>query len=139
MIDEDAARAAGYVDRAEAMRNLRGEGTLYRIRFHRIGDDPRIALRERTELTDEELTAVARMAERNEWALPYLRLIGELPATVSTVLAERVGMERFAFKQRVRRLKALGLTESLEIGYRLSPRGQAVLRRLTGSGPRDPS
>jgi ribosomal protein S19E (S16A) len=30
------------------------------------------------------------------------------------------------------RLKELGLTESLEIGYRLSPRGRSVLDRLTG-------
>ena len=27
----------------------------------------------------------------------------------------------------MRKLKALGLTESLEIGYRISPRGQALL------------
>jgi hypothetical protein len=29
----------------------------------------------------------------------------------------------------VRKLKALGLTESLEVGYRLSPRGRAYLAR----------
>ena len=27
----------------------------------------------------------------------------------------------------MRKLKAMGLTESLEVGYRLSPRGRAVL------------
>jgi hypothetical protein len=32
-----------------------------------------------------------------------------------------------AFKRDVRRLKELGLTESLEVGYRLSPRGRAFL------------
>ena len=42
-------------------------------------------------------------------------------------LAARAGIDRPTFKQRVRRLKALGLTESLEVGYRLSPRGEAVL------------
>lgn len=130
-IDDDAARAAGYRDRKELFGNLRGDGELYRIGFHRIGDDPRIALRGRAELTEEEWGAVEGMLRRNPWALEYLRLIAELPATVSTVLAERVGMERLAFKQRVRRLKALGLTESLEIGYRLSPRGRAVLARTT--------
>jgi len=35
------------------------------------------------------------------------------------------------FKRRVRQLKELGLTESLEVGYRLSPRGRAVLKDLT--------
>jgi hypothetical protein len=39
-------------------------------------------------------------------------------------------MEKAPFKANVRKLKGLGLTESLEIGYRLSPRGRAVLRHL---------
>ena len=34
------------------------------------------------------------------------------------------------FKLNVRKLKALGLTESLEVGYRLSPRGKSLLHRL---------
>ena len=129
-IDEADARAAGYRDRKELFGFLRGPGELYRIRFHRIGDDPRIALRRRTELTDEEWEAVAGMLRRNRWAVEYLRLIGQMPAVVSTELAERAGIERLAFKQRVRRLKALGLTESLEVGYRLSPRGETVLARV---------
>ena len=41
--------------------------------------------------------------------------------------ADEAGEERFYYKSRVRRLKALGLTESLAVGYRLSPRGQAFL------------
>lgn len=128
-IDDEGARAAGYRDRNELLANLRSEGRIYRIRFHRIGDDPRIALRGRTEVTEQESRTITRMLERNEWAVPYLRLIAELPATVSTELAARAGIERPVFKQRVRRLKALGLTESLEVGYRLSPRGRAVLAR----------
>ena len=42
-------------------------------------------------------------------------------------------MEKAVFKSRVRKLKALALTESLEVGYRLSPRGEAVLGRITES------
>jgi DNA-binding IclR family transcriptional regulator len=60
----------------------------------------------------------------------YLHLIAELPGTDSTELAARAGIDRLKFKQRVRRLKSLGLTESLEVGYRLSPRGEAVLARM---------
>ena len=41
-------------------------------------------------------------------------------------LAAQVGRETADFKKDVRKLKELGLTESLDIGYRLSPRGQAV-------------
>ena len=45
-------------------------------------------------------------------------------------LADELGMERLSFKTDVRKLKALGLTESLGTsGYRLSPRGQAWLDR----------
>ena len=40
------------------------------------------------------------------------------------------GRERHPFKTDVRKLKELGLTESLEVGYRLSPRGRTVLSRL---------
>jgi hypothetical protein len=35
------------------------------------------------------------------------------------------------FKIDVRKLKNLGLTESLDIGYRLSPRGRAYLAATT--------
>ncbi|MGH7465941.1 MAG: hypothetical protein ACREK1_12245 [Longimicrobiales bacterium] len=45
-------------------------------------------------------------------------------------LARMMGMETQPFKQRVRRLKTLGFTESLEIGYRLSPRGRSLLQEL---------
>jgi Mn-dependent DtxR family transcriptional regulator len=47
---------------------------------------------------------------------------------VSTTLARRMKMERPAFKINVRKLKELGLTESLEVGYRLSALGEALLR-----------
>jgi hypothetical protein len=131
-IDDDSARAAGYADRKELFGNIRGDGQLFRIRFHRIGDDPRVAMRQRVELTEAETKSVNGLLRRNEWAEPYLRLIDELPGVVSTDLAGRAGVERLVFKQRVRRLKALGLTESLEVGYRLSPRGRQV---LAGLGP----
>ena len=42
-------------------------------------------------------------------------------------MAHRINMERQAFKINVRKLKELGLTESLEVGYRLSPLGEAFL------------
>ena len=42
-------------------------------------------------------------------------------------LAASLGRETLPFKRDVRKLKELGLTESLEVGYRLSPRGRAYL------------
>jgi hypothetical protein len=136
-IDDVAAREAGYGSRKELFDSIRADGLLFRIRFHRIGDDPRVALRQRAELTAAESSAIATMLRRNDWAVPYLRLIQSMPGTVSTELAALAGVERLVFKQRVRRLKTLGLTESLEVGYRLSPRGQRVLADLGTNEPRD--
>jgi hypothetical protein len=124
------ARAAGYTSREEAVAELRPEGQLYRVRFHRVGDDPRRDLREQAELSTAELDELGGKLVKLDWALPTLALIAERPGTVSTELAEVLGYERLPFKARVRRLKALGLTESLLIGYRLSPRGVAVLAHL---------
>ena len=55
------------------------------------------------------------------WTTATLEAIRDRPAVVSTELAEALGIERPPFKLNVRKLKALGLTESLEVGYRLSP------------------
>jgi hypothetical protein len=66
---------------------------------------------------------------------PTLRLIGDRPGVRAADLAAAVGRERHPFKTDVRKLKELGLTESLEVGYRLSPRGRALLSRLGTSAP----
>jgi Mn-dependent DtxR family transcriptional regulator len=63
-----------------------------------------------------------------------LRLISERPAVRAPDLAASLGRETQPFKTDVRKLKEMGLTESLEVGYRLSPRGRAVLARLTDAG-----
>ena len=132
-ITDEAAVAAGEVDRGAVLRQLRPGGTLYRIRFHRVGEDPRVALRERAVLDPGELEDLCRRLGRWPWAVPVLQQIADQPGVVSTTLAQEAGMERLQFKERVRRLKALGLTESLEVGYRLSARGRAVLEASVGS------
>ena len=110
-------------------------GDVYRVTFHVLGEDPRIALRGRDDLTDDDVaqltTRLGRLDARpsGPWTERVLRLIGEHEAVRAGDLADDVGMERLAFKTDVRKLKALGLTESLGTGYRLSPRGQAWLDR----------
>jgi hypothetical protein len=133
-VSDADAHLAGYRDRAHALAELRAEGDLYRIRFHRLGDDPRAALRSQSALAPDDLAVLRRAVARLDWAVPVLRLIGERPGVVSTELAPAMGLERLPFKQRVRRLKSLGLTESLKVGYRLSPRGQAYLEALDAEG-----
>ena len=119
----------------ELRASIAGEGRLLRIELRLVGADPRVALRERLpekgEL-DPILAKLARIdaASQTPWTTRYLQVIADQPAVVSRVLAPQVGAEVPPFKRRVRQLKELGLTESLEIGYRLSPRGRAVLEHL---------
>jgi predicted transcriptional regulator len=61
------------------------------------------------------------------WTLAVLRMIQDQPAVRAPDLAAQLGRETRPFKADVRKLKELGLTESLDIGYRLSPRGEAFL------------
>jgi hypothetical protein len=132
-ISAEDARRAGFSSRAELLRSLRPEGRLYRIEFHRSGDDPRAVLRERSEISAEERKALAARLDRMDrsrgerWTRRLLELIADRPETLAAELAASVGMEKLPFKRDVRKLKELGLTESLLVGYRLSPRGRAYL------------
>ncbi len=134
------ARRAGHDSVADLLAQDRGrEGELYRIRLRYVGEDPRIALREDAALDAETLADIlARLARldraspRGPWTKQLLELVAERPATLAATLAESIGRDRDSFKLDVRKLKNLGLTESLSTGYRISPRGAAVLRRLDG-------
>ena len=133
---EDIRRTGMTVDDLRA--SIAGEGSLLRIELRLAGDDPRIALREQLPEHAELETIVARLARidaasMTPWTKRYLQLIADQPAVVSRVLAAQVHAEVPPFKRRVRQLKELGLTESLEVGYRLSPRGRAVLEWLIGN------
>ena len=110
------------------------EGTLYRIDFGALTADPRVALRARATLTDEEraslLTRLDRLdaaAAGGPWTRQTLAAIREHEGLRAADLGRLVGQDRLPFKVNVRKLKAMGLTESLEVGYRLSPRGRALL------------
>jgi hypothetical protein len=139
-VDTTQAREAGYATAGELLADLRGDPALpvYRIRLRRIdGPDPRDELAHRASLTGAEAAAItARLARmdrsstRGPWTGAVLALIADRPGTVSTVLAEAIGWERQDLKLRVRQLKELGLTLSLDVGYRLSPRGESYLNCL---------
>jgi len=132
------AKAAGYPGTAELLADLRGdeELPLYLIRFRKLDEpDPRDVLRT-APLTDADAAALARRLARMDagkhgaWTTAFLTQIAERPEVNSVHLAETLGWERPEFKLQVRRLKALGLTISFRIGYRLSPRGEAYLAWL---------
>jgi hypothetical protein len=139
-VDEAQAREAGYASAGELLADLRGDpdSPLYRIRLRRVeGPDPRDELAASAGLTEADAAAIdARLARmdrssnRGPWTGAVLALIADQPGTVSTVLAQTMDWERQDFKLHVRRLKELGLTISLEVGYRLSPRGESYLQHL---------
>lgn len=141
-IDDASARRAGQVS-AEALRAQlaeRGEGSVYRIAVRLASADPRIALREDDRLDEKDLAAIeARLArfDRTEaWTRQALALIAAHPGRRAAELAEAMRLDTQVFKTRVRKLKGLGLTESLETGYRLSPRGRVLFE---ASLPKDNS
>ena len=133
------ARAAGYRDVADlkAALSKRREGSLYRVTFHLAGADPRIALRSRARLTAREITDLQeqitrwdRASRSGPWARNYLAVLERSPGVRAGDLADEVGADTARFKANVRKLKAHGLTEILKVGYRLSPRGKALLSAL---------
>jgi hypothetical protein len=136
-LTEKDAIAAGFPTCA-ALQEMLGpdDGTpVYRIELHGIEPDERVALRDEAVLSDEDWHALTmRFARWDKTAPGYfpsiLQAIGAHPQTPAAVLAAKAGVEKLRFKQDVRKLKELGLTESLDVGYRLSPRGEAVLEKL---------
>jgi hypothetical protein len=124
------ARAAGLEavsDLVDAFPDRTGD--LYRIGVEYEGPDPRKARREQPVSADELPALVARperfdrYSKHGPWTRQTLALIEAGPETRAEDLAGQLGWEKQPFKTNVRKLKELGLTESLKTGYRLSPRG----------------
>jgi hypothetical protein len=134
LTDTDARRS-GHTDLADLLDDIGDrEGQLYRVHVTCAGDDPRIARRNAADLTpddrrsiDAALARLDRASPRGAWTTTFLTLIRDHEGVRAPELAAGLGWETVVFKRSVRRLKELGLTESLKVGYRLSPRGVAYL------------
>ena len=127
------ARAAGYDDAEHVLGVVSSaRAPCTGSRCASPGQDPAIALRERRPPTTRCSRGWSGWAT---WA--YEVLAASTPVLRAPDLAATFGRETAAFQRDVRKLKELGLTESLEIGYRCFPRGQAGRReeRLTGLSP----
>jgi hypothetical protein len=142
-ISDTDAVLAGYATAVELIADLRGgsDRHLYRIEFRRSDrPDPRAVLADRSDLDVNEVAEIDRRLDRLDrasrhgpWTRETLGLIAAHPERRAGDLAAMVGRERMPFKIDVRKLKNLGLTESLPVGYRLSPRGRAYLDTTGGS------
>lgn len=131
------ARAAGYPDAKSAQKELdrRPAKHTYVITVSYLAPDERPELAADDRLSDADVHAIAARLARwdaaaeSPWTRAYLEMIGANETVRAPDLAARVGLEVPRFKRRVRQLKGLGLTISLDVGYRLSPRGKAFLGR----------
>ncbi len=123
-----------------------GERNVYRIEVSFVGVDARVALRNDDNLSDAELHRIVeqldgfdRRSSFGPWTRSALTLIGTWPGRRAPELAEMVQRETLPFKGDVRKLKTLGLTESLTVGYQLSPRGAKVMSHIRAEeGPHGP-
>lgn len=143
-ITVDDAERAGFGSIIAVIDELtaKPDGDFYRVRVRVGGTDPRIELRERSELSDEELDEVRDRLDRldarsprGDWTRRFLTMLSEQPHTRAPDLAASIGWETKPFKANVAKLKALGLTISHSPGYELSPRGHTVLAELRRSSP----
>jgi len=141
-ISNAEARRAGYESREMLVEELteRSDGKIYRIELGALEADPRIALR-KTRASESDLQNLIVRLDRLDarsngapWTRRVLDLVAAHPARRAGDLCKMAGQDKMSFKLNVRKLKTLGLTESLEVGYRLSPRGAALLDELRRRG-----
>lgn len=120
-----------YIRTARERDDLTDATTLWRVELHHGGDGDRVELALETELSAEDVATLtrklARMDQDEAWTKKTMALIDEHPRVAASKLAAKLGRETLPFKEDVRKLKKLGLTQSFEVGYEISPRGRAFL------------
>ena len=149
-ITDRDARRSGFESAQAVVTNLRGDASLpvYRIQFHLVDEpDPRAELAATDDIGADDIAEIDRRLDRLDkasshgaWTRAVLESIAAQPGRRAPDLAEQFGRETQPFKLDVRKLKNLGLTISLRVGYELSPRGAAYLRsRAAAAKRRTPS
>lgn len=138
-ITEREAREAGYGSRQELLNALaefggplKSDEPIFRVELHYGGDGDRVQTAMETSVTPEDVVTLreklrsmdARSSE-GAWTRKTLRLIDKHPRVAASQLAAKLKRETAPFKADVVKLKKLGLTQSFEVGYELSPRGRA--------------
>ena len=132
------AKRSGFASLSDALKTAKhGAGErVFVIDFH-YDDNKRpkpatgVVSMEELVTVAKKLAAMDRRAKNGAWTLATLRAIEARPAVLAARLARSLGRPRDEFKRDVRKLKNLGLTFSLEIGYRLTPKGEALLAGMS--------
>ena len=127
-IAADDLRRAGFASAAAVVGFLRlpESATLTLVEFELTAEPP---AKPPPSLSAEAVIARLHATDRRSaapWTAAALALIRDHPATRAGDLAAAMGWETPPFKANMRKLKALGLTQSLETGYRLTELGERV-------------
>lgn len=132
-LNDADARRAGFQSVDDLIETFRGHDAdpVFRIALSFAGADGRDELATASDLTAQDVAAIGaeldRLDRRTLWARHTLSRLRAEPGVTAAVLAGELDLEKEPFKRRVRKLKELGLTRSLRIGYDLSDRGRAYL------------
>jgi hypothetical protein len=137
-IGDADARAAGFASRAELLAYLAELGPLddatpvFRVALHHGGDGDRVPLALLDQLSSDDVAAITakltKLDKPRKWTAETLAIIARQPRIAASKLAAALGRETAPFKADVVKLKKLGLTQSFEVGYEISPRGQAYVK-----------
>jgi hypothetical protein len=110
---------------------LSDDARLFRVELQHGGDGDRVEIALEDRLSKDDVVAIrarlARMDANGAWTSKVLRSIEKHPRVAASQLAKKLRRETEPFKVDVRKLKRLGLTQSFEVGYEISPRGRAYL------------
>lgn len=140
-ITDDEAKRSGFSSRDELVELLRGFGAepggeVFRVGLEYVGDGDRSDVALDADLSAADVEALAKKLEKMDaraekaWVKETLAIIGKKPRTAASRLAKELGRETAPFKADVVKLKKLGLTQSFEVGYEVSPRGKAFLQKI---------
>ena len=130
------AQMAGFNSLDQLLRLLQkvNEGSIYKIGLAYHSPDPRVELRSKEELTNEEFHQLKKKLERLDqysktgaWTREVLESIRQNPKLKAADLAVLLSKEKDWLKINIRKLKNLGLTISHNPGYEISPLGKAFL------------
>jgi hypothetical protein len=144
-ITDADALSAGFPTRAELLEYmasaneapLLASSTVFRVQIRHAGDGDRVELALEDQLSPEDVFAIAtkltKLDAKRPWTQKTLAIISQRPRVAASQLAAALGYaDKLEFKEEVRKLKKLGLTQSFEVGYEVSPRGRAYLAANAG-------
>lgn len=138
-ITDKDAMLAGFNDTKQLLEsfNHSSAGTIFKISVSYHSADPRIKLRNQTELSEQQfadlkvrLERLDRYSKQGFWTEKILLTIKDSPNLHAIGIATLTGFEKEWLKLNIRKLKNLGLTISHNVGYELSPLGKEYLKKI---------